>query len=60
MLQPTAIKRRYRKNILILETEFDIGQDRVRLVDFLPLRTDHPDVVRIVEGVVPSLQRYRA
>ena len=33
---PTTIKRKYRKNTLILETEFDVGQDKIRLIDFMP------------------------
>ncbi len=53
---PTAIKRQYRKNTLILETEFDVGQNKVRVIDFMPPRTDHPDVVRIVEGVKGSVK----
>jgi GH15 family glucan-1,4-alpha-glucosidase len=51
MHKPTAIRRSYRKHTLILETEFDIGQSTVRLIDFMPIRTDHPDIIRIVEGV---------
>ncbi len=46
-----ATRRRYRGDTLILETEFETADGCVRLVDVMPLRDEHPDVVRIVEGV---------
>jgi GH15 family glucan-1,4-alpha-glucosidase len=45
------VRRRYRGDTLILETEFETGDGVVRLVDFMPPRLADPDVVRIVEGV---------
>jgi GH15 family glucan-1,4-alpha-glucosidase len=47
----TAVRRRYRPDTLILETEFDTAAGTVRLVDFMPPRDSAPDLVRIVEGV---------
>lgn len=47
----TAVTRRYRPATLILETEFTTGSGRVRLIDFMPLRNDRADVIRIVEGI---------
>jgi GH15 family glucan-1,4-alpha-glucosidase len=47
----TAVRRRYRPDTLILETEFDTSAGTVRLVDFMPPRDSAPDLVRIVEGV---------
>nr|WP_296065061.1 glycoside hydrolase family 15 protein [uncultured Actinoplanes sp.] len=47
----TSIKRRYRDETLVLETEFETEDGAVRLIDFMPPRGDAPDVVRIVEGV---------
>jgi GH15 family glucan-1,4-alpha-glucosidase len=44
-------KRRYRGDTLVLETEFETDTGVVRLVDCMPIREDHPQVVRIVEGV---------
>ena len=41
-----AVRRRYRDETRVLETEFDT----VWLVDFTPPRGDAADVVRIVEG----------
>jgi GH15 family glucan-1,4-alpha-glucosidase len=47
----TAVRRRYRGDTLVLETEFDTAEGTVRLIDFMPPRGETPDVVRIVEGV---------
>jgi GH15 family glucan-1,4-alpha-glucosidase len=46
-----ATRRRYRGDTLVLETEFDAPEGTVRLIDFMSLRTDAADLVRIVEGV---------
>jgi len=46
-----AVRRRYRGDTLVLETEMDTDEGTVRLIDFMPPRGDAPDVVRIVEGV---------
>ncbi|MGR6964309.1 glycoside hydrolase family 15 protein [Geodermatophilus sp. URMC 61] len=46
-----ATRRRYRGDSLILETEFDTDEGTVRLVEFMPIRGEAPDLVRIVEGV---------
>jgi len=43
--------RRYRDHTLILETTFEHDEGAVRLIDFMPPRGTHSDVVRIVEGV---------
>jgi GH15 family glucan-1,4-alpha-glucosidase len=46
-----AVRRRYRGDTLILETEIETESGVVRLVDLMPPRRTQPDVVRIVEGV---------
>jgi GH15 family glucan-1,4-alpha-glucosidase len=46
----TATKRKYRKNTLVLETEFETESGTVAVIDFMPIRGANPDVVRIVEG----------
>jgi GH15 family glucan-1,4-alpha-glucosidase len=46
-----GVQRRYRDDTLILETTFETAGGRVRVIDFMPMRTDAIDLVRIVEGV---------
>lgn len=46
-----AVRRQYRGDTMVLETEFDTDEGTVRLVDFMPPRGEAADVVRIVEGV---------
>lgn len=43
--------RRYRDHTLILETTFEDEKGAVRLIDFMPPRGKHSDVVRVVEGI---------
>jgi GH15 family glucan-1,4-alpha-glucosidase len=43
--------RRYRAHTLILETLFETAEGAMRVIDFMPIRERHSDVVRIVEGV---------
>src|SRR5215213_2116870 len=45
-----SIRRRYRENTLILETEYETEGGRVALIDCMPLRAEVPDIIRIVEG----------
>jgi GH15 family glucan-1,4-alpha-glucosidase len=47
--------RRYRDHTLILETTFEQSGGAMRLVDFMPPRGRHSDVVRIVECVRGSI-----
>jgi GH15 family glucan-1,4-alpha-glucosidase len=52
------VRRHYRKNTLILETDFLTGAGTVRLVDFMPPRKDRPystvcRSIRCLEGSVP-------
>ncbi|MGO9512151.1 MAG: glycoside hydrolase family 15 protein [Steroidobacteraceae bacterium] len=54
-IAPTAgiksVRRRYRGETLILETDFETGQGSARLIDFMPLSDERWDAVRIVEGL---------
>jgi GH15 family glucan-1,4-alpha-glucosidase len=43
--------RRYRADSLVLETDFHTHEGVVRVIDCMPLRSDHASVVRIVEGI---------
>jgi GH15 family glucan-1,4-alpha-glucosidase len=47
--------RKYRNHTLILETTFECEGGAVRLIDFMPNRGRHSDVVRIVEGIRGSV-----
>jgi GH15 family glucan-1,4-alpha-glucosidase len=42
--------RRYRRGTLILETRHETDEGAVLVVDFMPLRGEEPDLVRIVIG----------
>jgi GH15 family glucan-1,4-alpha-glucosidase len=44
-------RRSYRDRTLVLETEFETEEGTVRLIDFMPPRDRHLDLVRIVQGV---------
>jgi GH15 family glucan-1,4-alpha-glucosidase len=47
-----ASTRRYRPGTLVLETEFEVADGAVRVIDFMPRRgVGAPRVMRIVEGV---------
>ena len=46
----TGVRRRYRDNTLVLETEFDTADGTVAVIDFMPARDRDPNLVRIVEG----------
>jgi GH15 family glucan-1,4-alpha-glucosidase len=45
------VRRQYRGDSLILETEFDTAEGSVRITDFMPLSEHRWDIVRIVEGL---------
>ena len=44
-----SIQRRYRGDSLILETDIVCDGGTLRIIDFMPMRCEAPDVVRIVE-----------
>jgi GH15 family glucan-1,4-alpha-glucosidase len=44
------VTRRYRPGTLILETEFEAAEGAVTLIEFMPLRGQASDLVRIVAG----------
>src|SRR5207253_1392059 len=46
--KPTAIRRAYRKDTLILETTFECAGGEVTLIDFMPPRGRASDIVRLV------------
>ncbi|HXQ90907.1 MAG TPA: glycoside hydrolase family 15 protein [Acidimicrobiales bacterium] len=44
-------RRRYRGDTLVLETEFETADGVAKVVDCMPIRESHPQVVRMVEAV---------
>jgi GH15 family glucan-1,4-alpha-glucosidase len=48
---PSATRRRYRGDSLVLESEWDTPRGTVRIIDFMPPRDGAPQLIRIVEGV---------
>jgi len=46
-----SVKRAYREDTLILETEFETAEGAIALVDFMPMRDQHCNLVRIVKGL---------
>lgn len=50
------VRRRYRGDTLILETEWQTGDGTVRVIDFMSPRDQVPDLLRIVEGVSGAVQ----
>src|SRR5258706_6732955 len=49
--EPSRVRRKYRGDTLILETDFDTEEGSVRVIDFMPLSDERWDIVRIVEGL---------
>lgn len=48
--EPRTVSRRYREGTLALETEFETEGGTFALIDFMPLRGEAADVVRLVVG----------
>ena len=46
-----ATHRHYQGDTLVLESEFVTDEGTVRIIDCMPIRQQHPEVVRLVEGV---------
>src|SRR5262245_3072045 len=49
------VTRHYRPHTLVLETLFETPDGAVKLIDFMPLRGSHSNVVRLVAGVRGSV-----
>jgi GH15 family glucan-1,4-alpha-glucosidase len=52
------IHRRYREGTMILETEFRTRHGSATLIDFMPIRSDVPDVVRLVVGKTGTVRMH--
>jgi GH15 family glucan-1,4-alpha-glucosidase len=46
-----TLSRRYRPDTLVLETEMSSDEGAIRVVDFMPPRDEHPQLLRLVEGI---------
>ncbi|TDD55228.1 glycoside hydrolase family 15 protein [Saccharopolyspora elongata] len=46
-----TVRRAYREDSLVLETTMACAEGEIRVVDCMPIRNDHADLVRRVEGV---------
>src|SRR5438132_749866 len=44
------VRRRYRSDTLVLETEFETADGLVTVTDCMPPRSGEPDLVRVVHG----------
>ena len=44
------VRRQYRRDTLILETEFETAEGAVTVIDFMPVQSFHSDLVRMVVG----------
>ncbi len=53
---PRATRRRYLPGALVLETEWVTETGVVRVTDFMPVRTTHPDVIRLVHGISGTVE----
>jgi GH15 family glucan-1,4-alpha-glucosidase len=51
----TGTARRYRGATVLLETDLETPDGSVRLIDFMPVRSEHPRLVRVVEGLSGSV-----
>lgn len=48
--EPARVTRRYRDDTLILETRFETASGSAVVIDFMPPRGRHSDLIRIVRG----------
>jgi GH15 family glucan-1,4-alpha-glucosidase len=48
---PAQPMRRYHAGSLVLETEWETAEGRIRVTDFMPPRRETPHIVRVVEGL---------
>jgi GH15 family glucan-1,4-alpha-glucosidase len=51
-----ATRRRYRGDSLVLETEWELPGGTVRLIDCMPIRSEHSEIVRLVECLSGEVQ----
>ncbi|MEN3537222.1 glycoside hydrolase family 15 protein, partial [Microbispora sp. ZYX-F-249] len=52
----TAARRAYLEDSLVLATDWETPTGTVRVVDFMPVRSGNPDLVRMVEGLSGTVE----
>ncbi|MGW5264075.1 glycoside hydrolase family 15 protein [Microbispora sp. NPDC004025] len=52
----TAARRAYLQDSLVLATDWETPTGTVRVVDFMPVRSGNPDLVRVVEGLSGTVE----
>ncbi|SDX23460.1 Glucoamylase (glucan-1,4-alpha-glucosidase), GH15 family [Arthrobacter sp. yr096] len=56
--QADCTRRYYREDTLVLQTEWEVDGGSVRVTDFMPVRDEAVDLVRIVEGLSGSVDMH--
>src|SRR5580704_9503805 len=56
--QQARVTRRYRPDTLILETHFETADGAATLIDFMPFRAEHSEIVRLVVGTRGKLKMH--
>src|SRR3954466_13006306 len=51
-----ASRRRYVPGALVLGMEWETDTGLARVTDFMPLRSTHPDLIRLVHGIKGSVE----
>lgn len=46
-----SVSRSYRGDTLVVETIFECSDGRAKIIDFMPMQTKNPVIVRIVKGI---------
>ena len=52
----TGSEQRYASDTLVLETDLSSEEGTIRITDFMPIRDDHPTLIRIVEGLEGTVE----
>ena len=54
--QEARVTRRYRPGTLVLETHFETADGAATLIDFMPMHSEHCEIVRLVAGTRGKLK----
>jgi GH15 family glucan-1,4-alpha-glucosidase len=56
--EPTSVRRSYRGDTMVLETEFTTPDGVAAVIDFMPIREGRTSVIRVVEGRSGSVRMH--